>query len=226
MCTVFATDAVPAPWCLRMIDRESTFNMCGRRSRYKGEGAVENWKLTNVSNEDGRPGVSGYGVLDALGVRIGHIDGWVTGPEGRVRLLKVRVLDWFRGRGFLVPLGCVTLIDDGRRHVQLTQLTKRTLLKQCLPVSTSLPDPAQLEELIRYFPNPRPAILERFHLDEDLPDHRPGRLTVRRAQGDGSPRSSETPVLIPTPHWIKLGRLAPPMWVRLSNLSKGQSSRE
>lgn len=182
-----------------------------------------NWTRIDFSDLSGAYGVAGYGLLDALGVRIGQVTGWVTYPSGEIALLKVTVRDWFKSRDFLLPLGAISLIDDARRHVQLRQLTRRTLARQCLPVEpTALPPDDVLAEFVQYFPNPRPSVVERLGDPNPAPSvPQPGRLTVLPDQGDGHGAVAE-PTLDPNPHWVKLGRLVPPVWTPLSKFLRSR----
>ena len=180
---------------------------------------MADWKLTDLPDLQGTNGIAGYSVLDALGVRIGHISGWVSNSSGRITLLKATVRDWFKSRDYLIPLGAVTLIDDTRRRLQLRQLTKRALMKQCLPIGNVLPEASFLEDLIQYFPNPRPSIMERLaHPATVRPMPSWSRLTVHPDQGDGLLISVDEPTLRPNPHWINIGRLAPPLWKPINYL--------
>lgn len=184
------------------------------------------WILTDFSDLTGAYGVAGYSVLDALGVRIGHVSGWVTEPSGEIALLKVTVRDWFKSRAYLLPSGGIMAVEDERRHVTLRQLTRRALMKQCLPLEDDLPPPHLLRELIQFFPNPRPAVVERLADPRDTPDGSPpGRLTIRSDQGDGMSDANAEPFLEAGPPWTKLGRLAPPAWAPLSKFLRELGNR-
>lgn len=186
---------------------------------------VPSWTLTDFTDLTGVYGIAGYGVLDALGVRIGHVSGWVTDGAGEIGLLKVTVRDWFKSSNYLLPLGTLSLIDDGRQHLHLRQLTKRALMKHCLPLEDGLPPTPVLDDLVHFFPNPRPSIVERLADPARVPAApMPGRLTLHPDQGDGLP-DEEVPVAASTPPWTKLGRLAPPPWTPLSNFLRELGNR-
>lgn len=179
---------------------------------------MSDWTLTDLPLGEGSYGVAGYAVLDALGLRLGYVSGWVKDPDGKVRMLKVAVREWFETKEYLVPVGSVTLIDDERGQVQLRELTKRSLPKYCMEYEEELPEPQLLKSLIRFFPNPRPSIVERLETPELVPPLPASRLTVRHDQGDGS-RIWEQPVFSAGPSWTRLEQLGPPHWTRLSNIS-------
>ena len=177
------------------------------------------WKLVNFEESDESTGIDGYSVLDALGLRVGHVSGWVIHPSGGVVMLKTTIRDWFKTRDYLVPIGAVTLVNDIHRQLQLRQLTRRALIKQCIQVTDELPAQDVLEELIQYFPNPRPVVAERLNRGQELLRQPTwSRLTIQPDQGDGLPFFALGASIIPGPNWTKLGRLTPPLWKPLKNL--------
>jgi len=180
---------------------------------------VADWKLFDLSDLGENKGIAGYSAFDALGVRLGPVSGWVTDPNDQIVLFKTTIRDWFKSRDFLVPLGVVSQIDDTRQRLQMRQLTKRALIKQCLPIESVLPASSYLEELIQYFPNPRPSIIERIsrtQTNQNFPSW--SRLTVYPGQGDGQVALIEEPFSRSGPDWIKIGQLAPPLWKPIQNL--------
>lgn len=179
---------------------------------------MSDWTLTDLPLGEGAYGIAGYAVLDALGIRLGYVAGWIRDPDDRVRMLKLAVRQWFETREFLVPIGSITLIDDDHSQVHLRELTKRSIPKYCLEFEDELPEPQLLKSLIRFFPNPRPSIVERIEKPDEVPAPPSSRLTVRENQGDGS-RSSKQPVFAPGPGWTRLEHLTPPDWMQLSNIS-------
>lgn len=179
---------------------------------------MSDWTLTDPPLTEGLYGVAGYAVLDALGLRLGYLSGWVKDPDERVRMLKVAVREWFETKEYLVPVGSITLIDDEHTQVHLRELTKRSLPKYCMEFTDELPEPQLLKSLIRFFPNPRPTVVERLERPEEVPPLAASRLTVGHDQGDGS-RSSQAPVFATGPNWIRLKHLGPPHWTRLGSIS-------
>ncbi len=184
---------------------------------------MSDWSLTDRPLHNGASGIAAYAVLDALGLRLGYVTGWVKDPDRRVRMLKVAVRESSDTKEYLIPIGAVTLIDDARAQFHLRELTKRSLGKYCIAFDGELPEPRLLKSLIRYFPNPRPSVVERLEQPEEVPAPPPSRLTVRGDQGDGAP-SSSTPNFEPTTTtWRRLGRLAPPVWTRLTHFSSDRT---
>lgn len=179
---------------------------------------MSDWTLTDLPLGEGSYGIAGYAVLDALGMRLGYVSGWVKDPDVHVRMLKLAVREWFETKEFLVPVGSITLIDDERSQVHLRELTKRSLAKYCMEFEDELPEPRLLKGLIRFFPNPRPTVVERLDNPEEVPVLPASRLTVRYDQGDGS-RVLAQPVFAPGPDWTRLEHLTPPNWTRLSHIS-------
>jgi hypothetical protein len=179
---------------------------------------MSDWTLTDLPLGEGAYGIAGYGVLDALGVKIGYISGWVKDPDERVRMLKVAVREWFDMKEYLIPVGSITLVDDDRSQIQLRELTKRTIPKYCMPYEDDLPEPQLLKSLIRFFPNPRPTVAERLAKPEEAPVRRTARLSVHQDQGDGSGSVLE-PAFLPGPNWIRLRELIPPSWTPLDVIS-------
>ncbi len=179
---------------------------------------MANWTLTDLPLGEGSYGIAGYVVLDALGLRLGYVSGWVKDGDEQVRMLKLAVREWFDTKEYLVPVGSITLVDDERSQIHLRELTKRSLPKYCMEYEDELPEPQLLKSLVRFFPNPRPSVTERLHSPETVPALPSSRLTVRHDQGDGS-RSWSAPVFAPGPNWTRLEHLAPPDWTRLSNIS-------
>ena len=179
---------------------------------------MSDWKLTDLPLGEGSYGIAGYAVLDALGLRLGYVSGWVKDPDNRVRMLKLAVREWFETNEYLVPIGSVTLIDDQHSQIHLRELTKRSLPKYCIEFDNELPEPQLLKSLVRFFPNPRPSVVERLEKPEEVPQQPSSRLTVRDDQGDGSKRLLQ-PVFRKGPNWTRLERLGPPGWTRLSHIS-------
>jgi hypothetical protein len=180
---------------------------------------MQTWSLTDLPLGDSAYGVAGYAVLDALGVRMGYVSGWVKDPDGRVRMLKIAIREMYETNEYLVPIGSVTLIDDARNQIQLRELTRRLLPKYCMRFDDELPEPQLLRSLIRFFPNPRPSVVERLQRPEEVPLRPNSRLTIYDDQGDGSKRFS-LPTFEHEPDWLQLGNLGPPSWRPLVRLSE------
>lgn len=179
---------------------------------------MSNWTLTALPLGEGSYGIAGYAVLDALGLRLGYVAGWVKDPDECVRMLSLAVREWFETKEYLVPIGSITLIDDEHAKIHLRELTKRSLPKYCMELGDELPEPQLLKGLIRFFPNPRPSVVERLETPAEVPALASSRLTVRYDQGDGS-KSWQQPVFVTAPGWTRLEHLTLPDWTRLSNIS-------
>ncbi len=120
------------------------------------------WTLSNMQDGETTSRLAGYAVLDALGVRLGHVSGWVTDPDGRIRMLKVAVTEWEGSSDYLVPLGAVTLISDATSTVQLRKVTKQSIGRLCYRYRGELPAPRLLKTLLRHFHPPRASLVERL----------------------------------------------------------------
>lgn len=133
------------------------------------------WTLFDVARAKGT--VAGYYVIDALGLRIGTVSGWVKMPNGATALLKVTVRDWFALRAYLLPVGAIQRIDDERKHIRLAALTKSSLQSRCLPLVGKLPHADRLYDLIGRFSAPPGAVDARIQSNGRNPD-RPARAQV------------------------------------------------
>ncbi|MEM6646023.1 MAG: hypothetical protein AAF730_07200 [Bacteroidota bacterium] len=110
------------------------------------------WTLFDIARAKGT--VASYHVIDALGLRIGTVSGWVKMPSGATAMLKVTVRNWFALRAYLLPLGAIRRIDDTRKHVRLAALNKSSLQSRCLPLNGKLPHADRLYDLLERFPAP------------------------------------------------------------------------
>lgn len=107
--------------------------------------------------------IAGYAVYDALGVRLGHVSGWVSDDEDLVQMLKVAITEWSETSEYLVPVGAVTLIGDTKSVVQLRDLTKQSIGRLCFRYKGELPERRLLMSLQRHFPSPRLSVVERLN---------------------------------------------------------------
>ena len=167
------------------------------------------WTLTDVAALPHATGLAHYGILDTYGVPIGYVSGWVQTAQGETLLLKftIRVLAHYQD--YLVPAGAIQFIDDHNQRIGLQQLTRLTLQASCLPYDGDLPSAQVLQNLIRYFPNPRPSLLERLRYPDATPHPPPpARHILRGAQGDGD---------TDTPAFLAL-RITRPPWRPLRDL--------
>jgi len=130
------------------------------------------WTLLDIARAKGT--VAGYYVIDALGLRIGTVSGWVKQPSGATTLLKVTIRDWFALRAYLLPLGAIQRIDDERKQVRLATLTKSSLQSRCLPLLSKLPHADRLYDLLERFPAPLADVDARIQSNGRHPD-RPAR---------------------------------------------------
>jgi len=179
---------------------------------------MPDWSLTDIPPGEAVRGIAGYAVLSGLGLRLGYVTGWVKDPDARVRMIKVAVQNGYDVKEYLVPIGSVTLIDDGRSQIHLRELTKRSLPKFCTAFAGELPEPRLLKSLIRFFPNPRPSVVERLEDPETSPPSTSNSLPVDDGQGDGASPASMS-VFRQEPEWVRLEHLAFPAWTRLSTFS-------
>lgn len=129
--------------------------------------SISEWTLSDLPLSEGICGIAGYAVLDALGLKMGRVSGWVKDPYQQVRMIKLVVREWFEAQEFLVPIGSITLIDDHHSQMHLRELTRRSLPKYCIEYTGELPEPQLLKSLIRFFPNPRPVIVERLQRPDE-----------------------------------------------------------
>lgn len=124
---------------------------------------MSEWMLFEDRAEALAGSVVGYAVYDALGVRLGHVSGWVADAEDHVQMLKVIVPGWSATSEYLVPVGAVTLIGDTKSVVQLRDLTKQSIGRLCFRYKSDLPEHRLLLSLQRHFPAPRASVMERLH---------------------------------------------------------------
>ena len=176
--------------------------------------STADWTLADLPLGEGFVGIAGYAVLDALGLKMGYVSGWVKDPDAQVRMIKLCVRDWFDVQEFLVPIGCITLIDDSRSQINLRELTRRSLPKYCIEYRGELPEPQLLKGLIRYFPNPRPVVVERLERPEELPASYHTGKPARDQRGDGS-QTRMPPSIEDGTSWSSLEDATPPKWTPL-----------
>ena len=186
---------------------------------------MPDWSLTDIPLGGALRGIAGYAVLSGLGLRLGYVTGWVKDPDARVQMIKLAVQDGYKTKEYLVPIGSVTLIDDGRSQIHLRELTKPSLPKFCTEFDGELPEPRLLKSLIRFFPNPRPSVVERLEDPETSPPPISISLPVDVERGDGA-RPASMSLLRQEPEWVRLGHLALPAWTRLSTFSTEASQRQ
>ena len=187
------------------------------RSATSSRMSFTTWNLLDLPLSEGFHGIMGYAVLDALGLKMGRVSGWVTDPYDKVRMIKLSVRDWFDVQEFLVPIGCITLIDDSRSQIHLRELTRRTLPKYCIEYKGELPEPQLLKSLIRYFPNPRPVVVERLERPDELAAPLPGggRTGGQRVDGIQTWASAGTANEV---YENSLASTATPRWRPLSSI--------
>jgi len=171
----------------------------------------------------------GYGVLDAFGLRIGVLDGWVRSDTGEVQFVVIAVRTLLRTTRHVVPLGYVVQFDTRRRQLHLRELTRRGLPQRC-PKLEGVVLPPDLVAVLHEAPHVRPEIRDMMaDPAQGLRPIRPGRLTQVPEQGDGragppppvwwSPVAREINAASSLPPWELLSTLAPPQWQRLSDLA-------
>ena len=138
------------------------------------------WLYETASAASG--GVVGFGVLDALGMRLGTIEGWVWAPGGELAYLDVAQRSVLRENRHLVPLGYVVQVDPGHRYMHLRELTRRTLGTACPRFDDRrLPDEGVLMQGLLNAPDIRADVAARLRqpalgVDALVPE----RVAVRR----------------------------------------------
>lgn len=190
--------------------------------------AVSDWKLFNIPMPRRPLGIAGYDVLDTQGLRVGHVSGWVSSPDGTTVLIKVSVPLTGGQPDYLLPLGAIDRINDPERMIRLRLLTCETVVETCLRMADLLPEPDDLEDLIHHFPNPRPVVLERMTQPHHIPPPKERtRLKIRSEQGDGHRNKHpylSIPSLKPRPQWKTLAQIIFPEWRSLFDLLGGAST--
>lgn len=155
--------------------------------------------------------LAAYGVLDAVGMRFGQVDGWLRDPSGEVVMVSMTLRSIMRTQRALIPLGYITQLDIGRRNVHLREITRRSLSTYGLVYEGgTLPDTDALVEKLRESPYVRPEI--RLLLAD--PRHVQPMLPSRAwALGDG--RAERPPV---PPSAAEALAAGPPVWSPLAPL--------
>ncbi len=118
------------------------------------------WSLFKTLSSDLSADPSRYHVLDAVGVRLGVVSGWVRSPLGQVAGLRVAVRGFFNDHLYVIPIGYVAQIDPRHRVLHLREITRRALPQMALRCDgDALPPPEVLENVFQDAPAPRPDIL-------------------------------------------------------------------
>lgn len=129
---------------------------------------MSNWTLSESSERQAAGSIAGYAVNDALGVRLGHVSGWVSDKEHKVQMLKVTVAEWSGTSDYLVPAGAISIIVDTKSVVQLREVLKQTIGRLCFHYRGELPERRLLSSLQRHFPSPPVSVVERLaRVDEN-----------------------------------------------------------
>ncbi len=165
---------------------------------------MPDWRYETSSSAPDSP--VGYGVLDAFGLRIGTVDGWMRSPGGEVLFVVVAVRNLLRTARHALPLGYVVQFDTRRRQLHLRELTRRSLPQRCPRFEgVALPAEPELDAVLREAPHVRPEIRDMMaNPGEGLRPMRPGRLTAAPEQGDG--RAGPPPPPAPPPAtWSRVG---------------------
>lgn len=191
------------------------------RAPQTGPPPSPDWSLHQTSSSDTASGFAHYGVLDAVGVRLGTVSGWVRTPDGQVAGLCVELRGFSSSQSYLVPLGYVTGVDPRHRTIHLREVTRRILPRMAAPCDGFLPPREVLEAVQREAPDARPEIRSIFRQPERGPlftQDTPVVVPVKR--GDGN-RHAHPPVASAPPadkRWRALQQLALPSWQPLQAL--------
>ena len=189
------------------------------------------WLYETASAASGS--VVGFGVLDALGMRLGTVEGWVWAPDGTLAFLEVAHRAVLRESRHLVPLGYVVQVDPGHRYVHLRELTRRTLGTACPRLDDRrLPDDDALADAWAAAPTPRPDVTTRLrHPEAGVDALVPERIAVRR--DTASPRAAAPSGTAPpvgfTPGDAPSGPAMPgdatpvPAWDRVADTPEGDT---
>ncbi len=164
------------------------------RAPQPGSPPSPDWSLHKISSSEPTSGLAQFSVLDAVGVRLGAVSGWVYTPDGHVAGLSVGLRGFFKAHYYLIPLGYVTQIDPRHRTLHLREITRRSLPQVAVRCDDTLPPAEVLETVLREAPNPRPAIVSMLRQPESGPlfSHTP----APPRQGDGH----RHPPALPVPH--------------------------
>lgn len=193
---------------------------------------MADWRYETSTGAPDSP--AGYGVLDAFGLRIGVLEGWIRDGAGDVQFVVIAVRTLLRTTRHAVPLGYVVQFDTRRRQLHLRELTRRSLPVRCPRLDGHvLPPDSELAGVLHEAPHVRPEIRDMMADPANgLRQIRPGRLTPTPEQGDGrssgpppqpaawTPVAPELPAEAARPPWAPLSTLHAPAWQKLSDLAE------
>ncbi len=188
------------------------------RAPQTGPPPSPDWSLYKTSSSDPESGFATYGVLDAVGVRLGTVSGWVRSPGGEVTGLCVDLRGFALSTSYLIPLGYATGVDPRHRTIHLREITRRNLTRLATPCDGTLPPREVLESVFREAPAPRAEIVSVFRQPERGPlFSRDTPLVVPVKRGDGH-RHPATPAPPAHPAWQALKQGELPTWKPLHAL--------
>ena len=118
---------------------------------------MREWTLT-AGADASDDSIVGFAVYDSLGVRLGHVFGYLKDPGDRIQMLLVRATAITRSPEFLVPIGAVTHVAAAKSFVQLRDLTKQSICRLCFRYTGDLPEHRLLVGLQRHFPRASPSV--------------------------------------------------------------------
>lgn len=185
------------------------------RAPQTGPPPSPDWSLHQTSSSETASGFTRYSVLDAVGVRLGTISGWVRAPGGQLAGLCVALS---RFEPYLIPLGYVTGVDPRHRTIHLREVTRRVLPRLGVPCADVLPPAEVLDAVLREAPAPRPEIASLFRQPEQGPLFSASTPIVVPVRRTDPTRPAPTPV---EPRWRTLEQVATPPWQPLGKLGEG-----
>ena len=184
------------------------------RAPQTGPPPSPDWSLHQTSSTRSASGFALYSVLDAVGVRLGTISGWVCAPSGEVVGLCVALS---RFEPYMIPLGYVTGVDPRHHTIHLREVTRRLLPRLAVPCHPTLPPAEVLVSLLQEAPAPRGEVASIFRKPEEGPlfsQSTPIVVPVRRSE----PRPAPARPAAAEPSWQPLQQAALPGWRPLQSL--------
>ena len=115
---------------------------------------------TNDNTTGARTAVlTGFDVIDAVGIRMGSVSDWYFDPHGRVTLLRVSMShSTFDAASFLIPVFYVTILDTSRRKIQVRALRRLTVPQLCEPYDAVSTTPDKILALAAAHPPANEAV--------------------------------------------------------------------
>ncbi len=109
-----------------------------------------------VAGSDGI--LTGFDVIDAVGIRIGSVADCYRDEDGKARFLRVSMAHSSGYGAFLIPAFYVTIVDPDRRKIQVRALRRLTVPQLCHPFDESVTTPALIREMAAAHPPANPDL--------------------------------------------------------------------